>query len=205
MQYIFGGSFNPVHNGHIQCLQALIKRYHIANITLLPAFQSPFKQANDYLPAQQRWQLLQLATAEYCQLSLCAYEINAAKPVTTFASMQYFQQTGPCTFIMGADSLATLHRWYRWQDMLQLCNILVLPRLASEQPVAAVNSALCDDWETFVSRPHGQILIADIDPITVSSSQLRDALNRQDYQAPILQENLSKKVLEYIIKHQLYK
>lgn len=128
---IFGGSFDPVHCGHIAALRAALDFTRIPRGILLPAFVSPHKLMHAPAAAADRLKMLQLALENHPQLSICEDELAAARAVYTYDSLDQLRQRHRevnYTLLIGTDQLMALHRWHRAADLVNEFPLCVLPR-----------------------------------------------------------------------------
>ena len=122
--YLFGGSFNPPHRGHIEPLLALQQQYGVGNITLLPNHISPLKLDQPPVSNAHRLAMLQLCTAEFPSLTISDYELTQPETSFTFNTLLHFSEHYRVFFIIGEDSLQGFDKWHRYADIMQLCHIL---------------------------------------------------------------------------------
>jgi nicotinate-nucleotide adenylyltransferase len=205
---LFGGSFDPVHRGHIETLAELQGRLPFTEIRVLPAARSPLKPG----PAadQHRQAMLELALAGHPGLVLDTRELRRPPPSYTIDTLRELRaETGPGTplvFIMGLDSLLDLPRWKDWQQLTRHAHLLIVSRPGTA-PVFApaleawLKSVRTTGAELLQSSPGGRVLFMDTCPWPVASRDLRLALG----QGADLGSSLDPAVLDYIHHHQLYR
>ena len=205
-RFIFGGSFNPVHKGHIDPLLALQKRYHIPHIELLPNAVSPFKLNQKTVVNEHRLEMLKLATAKTKSLSINTHEILAEGISYTYETILALRQnTDELFFIMGMDSLLSFHYWKESGQILHNCSLIVLPR--PNQSETDINqlpddskNRLAYDFDIKNTYTTGKIYLVETPLFAVSSSQIRADLKKGNTQIKYIDPS----VLNYIHKHLLY-
>jgi nicotinate-nucleotide adenylyltransferase len=158
---LFGGSFDPVHLGHLLVAQAAREELGLDRLFFIPAAQSPFKPDSKPIPAAERLRLLRLALAgkSWCEVDEqeihrggVSYTIDTARDYTRrFAGAKIF-------YIIGADHIAKLPSWREADELARLVEFLVVPRPGEAQA-------------PFPKPFHGQTLKGF--PLGVSSSQIR--------------------------------
>lgn len=165
---IYGGSFNPIHKGHVQLAEALCHKGVVNEIWFLVSPRNPFKQASkDLLDEHDRLSLARLATAGHPQLHVSDFEFSLPRPsytVDTLAALRKAYPDRQFALIMGADNWQSFHRWRKPDDILRHHRILVYPR--PEFPVD----------ET--ALPPGVTLLSDVRLMDISSTQLRRSIAR---------------------------
>jgi len=204
---LYGGSFDPVHQGHVQTILELQQRLPFREIRFLPAARSPLKGAAT--AADQRLQMLQLALASHPGLSIDNRELNRPGPSYTIDTLREIRaELGPeqaLVFIMGMDSLLDLPRWKHWQKLTDYAHLLV----ASRPGFSPVFSPELGDWlksvrpaspELLQCHSAGLVLLLETMPWAIASRELRAAMARGENMA----QHLPGAVWEYVQNHKLY-
>ncbi|MCY2929956.1 MAG: nicotinate-nucleotide adenylyltransferase [Planctomycetota bacterium] len=127
----FGGTFDPVHHGHLIVARAIAERGGFARVHLVPAFQPPHK-TTARATAEQRLAMLTLAIADEPRLAVCSIELDRPGPSYTYETLEALRaQHGPDTplhWVIGADMLEELHLWRRIDRVLELARLIVAVR-----------------------------------------------------------------------------
>ncbi|MGB0297518.1 MAG: nicotinate-nicotinamide nucleotide adenylyltransferase, partial [bacterium] len=119
---VFGGSFNPVHQGHLELIKNLLKLGGEPEILVIPAAQSPFKSREDLIPAEIRWRLLENALPKNPRLHLLNNEVNRSGLSYSYETWQQLcEQYRPENWfwVIGSDTFAEFDRWYRVDEFVK--------------------------------------------------------------------------------------
>ena len=199
---LFGGTFDPVHRAHISAARAVSKALQQAAVYLLPNAVPPHRP-QPLADAGQRLAMLKLAIAGHPQLHIDDRELHRRGPsytIDTLLELRREQPARPLVLVIGADSLATLQHWHRWQEYPALCHLAVLPRPGAPEPAAQVLNAFPRaDASELCTLPAGRRLMLPAPNLDVSSTAIRRALAEKGH-CPALDAD----VLAHIHRHGLY-
>ncbi|MCR4603136.1 MAG: nicotinate-nucleotide adenylyltransferase [Prevotella sp.] len=139
---IFGGSFNPIHRGHIELARQLRSFVQLDEIWLMVSPQNPLKQGRqDLLDDQLRYQMARLALRGEDGILASSYELHLPKPSYTWNTLQHLRDDYPqhaFTLLIGGDNWEHFHRWYRASDIMDNYDIVVYPRRGSQIDITAL-------------------------------------------------------------------
>ncbi|WP_345875242.1 nicotinate-nucleotide adenylyltransferase [Shewanella algae] len=211
---LMGGTFDPVHYGHLKPAAEVKARLELDKLWLLPNHIPPHK-AKATASSEQRLAMLKLACDEFPDMDICDIELKRNAPSYSVATLEALQQAFPGAefqFIMGTDSLLSLPSWHQWQWLFSLCNLVVcqrpdwhLPKDAEIQTELAQRG--CSVTQALAARDKGQhqsgkIISLPVEPQPFSSTAIRRAIAVGDINA--CRAAMPKAVLEYIIANRLY-
>ena len=128
---IFGGSFNPIHRGHVALAQAVQKQCGLDEVWLMVSPQNPLKQQADLLDDNLRLELAQKALEGVEGVCASDYEFHLPKPSYTWNTLHQLSEDYPdCEFflLIGGDNWAHFERWRQWKDILRNYDVIVYPR-----------------------------------------------------------------------------
>lgn len=163
---LFGGSFNPIHNGHVRLAKSLLQEAALDEVWFLVSPQNPFKQDQQLLDDDKRLQLVRLALKEEPQLMASDFEFHLPKPSYTWNTLQALEQEYPerkFTLLIGGDNWEAFDKWYRYEDILKRYPIIVYPREGSKVPGVRFLGS--------------EIQIVETPLINISSTQIRQRLH----------------------------
>lgn len=132
---IFGGSFNPIHNGHVSLARQLKEKAGLDEVWLMVSPQNPLKQDSDLLDDEKRMQMVRLALEGEESLIASDYELHLPKPSYTWNTLQALSKDYPereFVLMIGGDNWALFDRWYHAEDIKQNYQIVVYPRKGVE-------------------------------------------------------------------------
>ncbi|HHF7343966.1 TPA: nicotinate-nucleotide adenylyltransferase [Legionella feeleii] len=207
---IYGGTFDPIHNGHIKTAINVQNHFNFEQFIFLPC-KIPVLKKEAAATAKQRIDMLELALKNLDQnFEINLSEINRESPSYMVHTLQNFRlELGgklPITLLLGTDSFNQLPQWHNWQQLLTLANLLVIKRCGSDKVVMPEKiKKLLEQHETFDSKtlmksPHGLIYFYDAGSFNISSSQIRKLLS----EGKDLSTYLPEEVANYIKENQLY-
>lgn len=135
---LFGGSFNPIHHGHLIIARAVAERLGVARLILIPSAAPPHKSADGLANARDRLHMARLAVETDPTFEVSDVEVRRSGPSYTFLTVEeYRREEGPETplyWIIGGDTLPEMHTWYRVRELTELCRIVTAVRPGYEQP-----------------------------------------------------------------------
>lgn len=129
---LFGGSFNPIHRGHLIIARTIMEQVELERVIFLPATNPPHKQADQLLDAAHRGEMVRMAIADESGLDFSDYDMTRDGPSFTIDTVKHFQQIlDPDVllhWIIGADSLEELTTWRQVNDLIDHCQIITAVR-----------------------------------------------------------------------------
>lgn len=194
---LFGGTFDPIHNGHLHIARSFADELNLESVILLPA-GDPYHKTTPRTAAHHRLAMAEIAAQADSRLAVSDCDIVRQGATYTHDTVQIFRQHFPAAelwLLIGMDSLLQLHTWHRWQNLVRQCRIAAAPRPGSSlaQAPAPLQNWLAE------ALPQGRLHILQAEPLPISSSQIRQQLATQHTSPDIPPE-----VLGYIRQHQLY-
>ena len=177
---IFGGSFNPIHRGHIALADFVVQGGWTDEVWLLVSPQNPLKAAAGLFPEQLRLALAQQATENYDRIKVSDFEFHLPRPSFTYKTLAALRESYPdrsFQILIGADNWLCFDRWAHHEELLRDYELLVYPRQGY-------------DIDTTSLPPNVQFVPAPLFPF--SSTQLREMLLRGEDLSGILPQEINK-------------
>lgn len=203
---LFGGTFDPVHFGHLRSAVELAEAYELSTLYLLPNHR-PVHRSPARASTARRVAMLHLAIADTPKLAIDAREALRDKPSYTFDTLSEIHAEKPAAtllFFMGLDTFAKYDTWHNWQGILDLANLVVVDRpQASHSRFSADLLARQREsaGEVITDGCQGVIEQCDITQLEISATEIRRRV-AQDLNVQFL---LPEAVKEYISEQSLYK
>ena len=183
---LYGGSFNPIHIGHIQLSQALLDEHLVDEMWLLVSPQNPFKVNQKLLDDNARLELAQLAVRDIPNITVSDYEFHLPRPSYMVHTLEHLRKEFPereFILIIGADNWERFPMWYKSEEILAHHQVIVYPR----------PGCLLQDI------PEG-VTVANTPLIDISSTEIRERIKNPNYRG----EGLCPTVWEEIKRKRYY-
>ena len=190
---IYGGTFNPIHNGHLHLIRAACAQLSFDRLLVVPANIPPHKAATDLASNRDRLEMARLATAGMPGVWVSDIELRARGKSYTILTLERLRALFPeCRFtlLMGADMLESFDRWHRWRDILKLADIAAFARNEGEEALLERKAALI-----------GRARVVRVEPLPLSSTLVREKVRRGEDISDLVPEP----VAAYIYEKGLYR
>jgi nicotinate-nucleotide adenylyltransferase len=207
---ILGGTFDPVHNGHLAVADLALERLKLDRILFIPAARPPHKHSGAITPFPVRSALLEQALAGNSSFELCTIEKNRPGPsfsVDTLRELRGSMADADFFFIIGLDAFAEINTWKEWQKIPELAALVVINRLARQVgDVSVLVSRLFPGWRQaergmWTAGDYENIYFIEMQPLDVSSTGIREKLR----QGRSIKGLTPVAVREYIKRYRLYR
>ena len=208
---IYGGTFDPVHNGHLAVARKVVELFELDELVFVPACVPPHKRNASITSAFHRFAMLALATEPDQRLLISTIELDSPdRPyaVDTVARMQ--SESRQLFFVIGADSWAEITTWHEWERLLGMCDLIVVTRpdypvadAPAKAEVVDVRGLGQDAIRELEGRERGpRVFISDAVMMDVSATRIREAARVQE--TALLRTMVPPAVAEHIEKYKLY-
>ncbi len=198
---ILGGSFDPIHKGHINMAVCAYREFNLDKVILMPAAHSPNKDESQMTSFEDRYEMCRLATEEYTYLEVSDFENSFDERSYTYKTLTKYKELHPdddLYFIMGGDSLDYFDKWYHPEIIASKCTILVVVRESfdkkqMEEKIKAIGRLFpCN------------IKLCSCPKYDAASSEIRSIIKEQSAASPALDTLLNANVRKYISDKNLY-
>jgi len=189
---IFGGTFNPIHNGHVALAQRLVEKLELDEIMLIPAALPPHKDGSEVIAAHHRLEMCRLAARDIPNAVVSDIEINRGGKSYTVSTLRLLLADRPddeFVLLMGGDMFLSLLKWRAPEEILRIVSIAAIPREKDELP------ALLEQCEK-LNAMGGRTKVVDVEAIELSSTELRHERELSGGVPPLVER--------YIVQNGLY-
>lgn len=169
---VLGGTFDPIHRGHIQMALGAIKHAGLDRVLVIPSGDPPYKAC--CADKESRWQMTVVACSDFDKLVPCRVELDREGPSYTVDTLQWIKKENPKAeiyFIIGADQMMILDRWQHATEIFDLCSFLVCPR------VTGVSPADFKKQLDSLAKAGVHCEMVSMKTVTVSSGEIREAIS----------------------------
>lgn len=201
---IYGGTFDPVHYGHLRTGLEVSDIFALQELRFLPCAQ-PAHRAEPEVGRAARLQMLQLAIANYPQFSCDTRELERTGPsymLDTLVSIRAEIAATPLILFIGTDAFNALTSWYRWQALFEYAHIVVMtrPNFKADPLTDFYRERQVDDWQSLKSCTSGKIYFQNVTQLDISATFIRQTIAEQKSARFLLPES----VINYIQVNKLY-
>ncbi len=184
---LLGGTFDPIHHGHLRIAQEALEQCGLAQVRFIPSGTPPHRPPPK-APARVRWEMVRLAVNGHPDFLVDVREVFRTDPCYTVDTLTALRAelgtTQPLCLILGGDAFLQLHTWHDWQRLFELAHIVVLQRAGSlplGNAMANAAGALQQEYRNRLApgaqalheAPAGAIFVADMPALEISSTDIR--------------------------------
>lgn len=194
---IYGGSFDPVHIGHVTLAQCAVRECGIDKLIFMPAYISPFKQDRKVSPGIDRCHMLECILKYDPAFCVSRYELRKQGPSYTIETLRHWSQLlgDRLSFVLGFDSVVQIDTWYQGEEILRNYHLITANRPDTDF------SAGVEKIDSLRKLYNAHITVLDMKPVDASSSEIR----RRVASGESLEGLVLPEVEQYILSHDLYK
>lgn len=199
---ILGGTFDPVHYGHLKPAFDVMQALNMEKVLFVPNRIPPHRQ-EPWLNVEQRKQLLEIAVGQIQGFEIDTRELERegkSYMVDTLVSLRDDYPDHSLCLILGMDAFAGLHEWHQWRRIPELCHLVITHRPGFDWPkapeLAMLETCLVINPETLKQSRAGKILLKSVAQLDISSSDIRKRLQTGEDISDLMPEAVYKKLLE---------
>ena len=194
---IYGGSFDPIHIGHVSLADSAVKECGLDRLIFMPAYISPFKQNRKVTDGKDRCGMIESVLGFNKAFRLSTYELKREEPSYTIETLRHWDSMldGDLYFVLGFDSVIQLDMWYQGEDILRNYH-LVTARRPHTDDLEGMQIV-----EKFRSEYNADITVMDMPPVDASSTIIRKLVKEGKPVTGLVPPGVE----EYIIEHKLYR
>ena len=193
---IFGGTFNPLHKGHIEIISALSRLDGTDEVLLIPDKIPPHKECEFLASDEHRLNMCKIAAKEFSNVSVSDIELKRNTKSYTIDTLKELKSIKPdCNFSLaiGGDMLVSFDKWRDYEDIFSLCQLVCLGR-------GGVDDSLFSQKVQHFKCLGANILVLENEITEISSTMLRDNMSNLDF----ISKYIDTEILDYIIKNNVY-
>ncbi len=186
---VFGGTFNPIHNGHVEIAQSVAALPSVVKLLIIPTFKPPHKNIGFLASGEDRINMCKIALSHIEKAEVSDIELARGGSSYTYDTLcelkeKYSEKVALC---VGGDMITTFHKWYRAEDILKMARIIAYRR-------SGIDNTQFDESVLMLRQMGGEVTVIDAEISDISSSMVREG----NYAL------VPEKVLEYIKENGLY-
>ncbi len=191
---VLGGTFDPVHLGHVKMAKDAIEEFKLDKLIVVPNANPPHKMDSDQADFHHRLSMLEIAFNGMDKVHISDYEASESKPGYSLYSMRHFRSLygEDTSFIIGADSLFTIHKWHEYEKFLSENTFIVFRRVGDK--------GLLDIADKYAKDFGAKILISNMDYVDISSTDIRNSIAQNTFLGDVIPAGVE----EYIRSNGLY-
>lgn len=202
---IFGGTFNPVHVGHLRTVEEVRTDFNLEIVYFVLAKLPPHKSANTLVSANERYEILKYALSDNPFFKTSSIELRRKKTSYSIDTIKFFKKkfsNDELYFILGSDAFLEIKSWFKYEELLQIVDIVVMFRenfICNDEFLSGLGySKKNGDWVNIFNK---RIFLTKVTRFDISSSLIRDKIIKNKS----IRYFLPEKCVKYITKKNLYK
>ena len=204
---LFGGTFDPVHYGHLRCADEARQKLGLSQLYLLPA-GNPAHRSTPRATPDQRLEMLQLAQAEFPALAIDCRELRRSGPsymVDTLREIRSIFPQRPVYLLIGQDAANRLHQWHEWEQLFSLANLVILTRPGESEDYRhdlgkKIHNRQVIEVQELSNMPADRVLNLQVSPVDISATSIQSMMRLGRSPKSMMPDS----VLNYIDENRLY-
>ena len=194
---IYGGSFDPIHIGHVALAENAVRECGLDKLIFMPAYISPFKQDRHVTDGRDRCRMIETVLKTNSAFCLSRYELNKQGTSYTIKTLRHWEKLldGELFFILGFDSAVQIDTWFEGEEILKSYHLVTARRPDTDYAEGLKKI------ESFREKYGADIIVLNMIPVDASSTEIRNLIK----EGKPLTGLVPPEVEEYIIEHKLYR
>jgi nicotinate-nucleotide adenylyltransferase len=210
---IFGGTFNPIHVGHIRAAEEIREKYDLERVIFIAAAVPPHKEVEGGIQGERRMEMVRLAISGNPHFSVSDIELKRPGKSYSISTIQFFRQKygadSEIFFILGMDAFLEIGTWKSFQELFSLCHFIVMTRPGFDKPLSdtmlppEIADAFVYDGGggRFIHRNGYSIYLQEVTFLDISSTKIREEVSK----GRSIRYLLPTEVERYIKRHHFYR
>lgn len=203
---LFGGTFNPIHNGHLKVALVVHDYFRLDKILFIPSYLPPHKSSRDIASPEDRLKMVELAISPYPQFEASSIEVERPETsysIITLEKVKKLYRGAQIYFLVGIDAFLDIKTWKEYEKLLAACSFIVVSRPGFNLDQAL--EVLGDDWQAKMIKVNSSQQIIDsetriylfpMDSLNISASEIRKRRQRGEAITGLVPEKVEKYILE---------
>ena len=187
---LFGGSFNPIHNGHLAIADTICQQGLVDELWLMVSPQNPLKENSTLMEDNFRLRLAQIATKKYPQIRVSDFEFHLPRPSYTYNTLLHLKEAYPdriYTIVIGADNWANFPKWYKADTLIKDYSFIVYPR---------------QGYPIIEHELPANVYLLDMPLYNINSTEIRRRLSNDENISDFVDANVEKEIKSFLTKQQ---
>ena len=204
---LFGGTFNPIHLGHLRCPQEVLEAFDLNQVIFILAATPPHKLDRPTISTKHRWNMVKLAIADNPAFALSDVEIRREGASYSIETISYYhrdlKQGERLFFILGADAFCEIETWKDYSELFTICDFIVIsrPNFDPLQAPVLTSEGFQNEGDHFLHPSGHSLHLLSVTPIGITSTDIRRSVR----EGRSLTYLVPKEVEEYIMRERLYR
>ena len=210
---IFGGTFNPIHLGHLRAAEEIRERFDLERVIFIAAAVPPHKEVENGIPGEHRMEMVRVAISGNPYFSPSDIELKRPGKSYSIGTIQFLKERygsdSDMFFILGMDAFLEIGTWKSFQELFSLCHFIVMTRPGFDQPFSATilppeiaDAFVYDEGGgRFIHRDGYSIYLQGVTFLDISSTKIREAVRK----GRSVRYLLPREVERYIKRHHFYR
>jgi nicotinate-nucleotide adenylyltransferase len=204
---LFGGTFNPIHIGHLRVAEEVRESLNLEKVIFVPSYLPPHKELADNVQGEKRLEIVRLSIKHNPYFAVSSFEVNSRGNSYSIKTIEHIRQTYECIpyFILGQDAFNEISTWFEADKLFDLAHFVVMSRPEAQRvPITKVLGGSASRFTAtdrgFINEYGNEIVFVAVTPYAVSSSMIRELCKK----GRSIRYLVPEEVYDYIIRERIY-